>query len=313
MQLGSCLFSFLHSLLEAEITDQAARKTAPGEWKVKQEQVLKVYVDEQAQRAAAGLPQDVRGPVYDKMAEHFFSPPTYTTVDDKRVVSVVPGMDHSKWVSLEKVVFGAISAPIRHANDMKEADTATKKAAAREKREDRARKVKPKLGDVTGSYSGLYLGGAFPEDVQHVEQVARQDSAEAAHEREERQHRAEGETRADLIEGRRWVESEVSKDKPTMVHKKAILIAYRQFKGGDEEALKALKENTGKAADCEVVFTAALEEIKRAGGAGFLWSEMGVMPLTVAEVAGGGPLAAGQLDAAVVVVSGSRDRKQRWC
>ena len=313
MQLGSCLFSFLHSLLEAEITDQAARKTAPGEWKVKQEQVLKVYVDEQAQRAAAGLPQDVRGPVYDKMAEHFFSPPTYTTVDDKRVVSVVPGMDHSKWVSLEKVVFGAISAPIRHANDMKEADTATKKAAAREKREDRARKVKPKLGDVTGSYSGLYLGGAFPEDVQHVEQVARQDSAEAAHEREERQHRAEGETRADLIEGRRRVEPEVSKDKSAMVHKKAILVAYHQFKGGDEEALKALKENTGKAADCEVVFTAALEEIKRAGGAGFLWSEMGVMPLTVAEVAGGGPLAAGQLDAAVVVVSGSRDRKQRWC
>mmetsp|Transcript_39894 Transcript_39894/g.78554 ORF Transcript_39894/g.78554 Transcript_39894/m.78554 type:complete len:120 (+) Transcript_39894:556-915(+) len=104
------------------------------------------------------------------MAEHFFSPPTYTTADDKRVVSVVPGMDHSKWVSLEKVVFGAISAPIRHANDMKEADTATKKAAAREKREDRARKVKPKLGDVTGSHSGLYLGVAFPEDVQHVEQ-----------------------------------------------------------------------------------------------------------------------------------------------
>jgi hypothetical protein len=257
--------------------------------------VLAAYVDEQVERRVGGL--DGYGPAYEKMYEHMYKPPTYTTADGRRIVSVVPGMDHSKWVALDKLVFVAIAAPIHSANEMKEVENENKRAAAKARKEERQEKDLPVLGDIVGSYSGLCAGGSLPEQVLHVEQVAAKHAEGVTQRRQARQQSAESKTQAELVEARRRIVSKDVKDKPAMPHMKAVVLAYRQNKGASDEALAALKKKMDCAATTKVEFDVALVDV---GTAGFPWSDMGVELPSVSVVAADGALVAPQLAATAV-------------
>jgi len=220
-------------------------------------------VEEKTGGLAAGAAWDPHGPAYQALTTHMFRPPKYTSADGERVVSVVPGMDHSQWVALEALVFEAIAAPIKASNDRKEADSATKKAAAKAKKEERLAKGEPKMMDVVGSYNGLYAGGGFPERVLQVEQTAERAVKETAERRQQRQASKKSKVLADLVGARKRIE-DGGKPFPTFPQMRAVVLAYRKHKEVSETTLndlsKLMKSLPSTKPEYDLVLTEAGDE-----------------------------------------------------
>jgi hypothetical protein len=205
---------------------------------------------------------------------------------------------------LETLVFEAIAAPIKASNDRKEAESATKKAAAKAKKEERLAKGEPKLMDVVGSYNGLYAGGDFPERVLQVEQTAERAVKETAERRQQRQASKKSKVLADLVGARKRIE-DGGKPFPTVPQMRAVVLAYRKHKEVSETTLNDLSKLMKSLPSTKPEYDLVLTE---AGDEGIPWLAMGVLPVHDGLVEGGGE---GLMTTMTMSRAKGRERKKR--
>jgi hypothetical protein len=152
------------------LEEQVAQTAAMGEWRQTEETLLLEYCHE---RTTTG---GIRGGAYTKLTEHFDYPPTYVAPGGM-VVCVVPGTDHSTWRALQQVVLDAMAEPIQISVELQEMKADERK---NNKKARVAGEGSKKLGDVTCTYNGLFLGGGLPEEIEAAADRAKEEARKKA-------------------------------------------------------------------------------------------------------------------------------------
>jgi hypothetical protein len=262
-----------------ELEEQEARLAALAGWRVKEKELLVAYVEEKRE-AAEG---DVFGPAYDAMTAHYYRPPKFTSSKGV-LVSVVPGLDHSKWLAARAVVLEALKEPIEQSNKLQEEATAEKKMKSKEKRDARLLANEPKMSDVTNTHQGLFLGGNLPEQIQHVVEVATRQGEEKSMRALVKKGAAKEKEMATLLEAKQRLESQTKRDL-TKPQREAVVVRYLKLEGAEDGRIKETRKNMAtSAAASKQTFDDLVAKLAAENISVFPWTAMGVVEQAVAPL-----------------------------